>query len=61
LAVGYHAGLSGPRPALVAFLLMFAFSTVIMLIADLDQFQDGWLETNQESLRDTARAMQSLR
>ena len=61
LAVGYQAGLSGPRPSLVAFLLMFAFSTVIMLIADLDRFQGGWLETNQEALRDAARTMQSLR
>ena len=57
LAAGYQAGLSGPRPSLVTFLLMFAFSTVIMLIADLDSYQGGWLEANQGALRDAARAM----
>ena len=61
LAAGYQAGLSGPRPSLVTFLLMFAFSTVIMLIADLDSYQGGWLEANQGALRDAARAMQSAR
>ena len=61
LAVGCQAGLSGPRPSLVTFLLMFAFSTVIMLIADLDHFQGGWLETSQDALQDAERVMQSAR
>ena len=57
MAVGYQAGLAGPRPSLVAFLLMFAISAVIALIADLDNPQVGLLDADQQSLQDTARLL----
>ena len=32
-----------------------------MLIADLDRFQGGWLETSQEPLHDALRMLQTVR
>ena len=61
LAVGYQAGAAGPRPSMVTLLLAFAFSTVIMLIADLDHYRGGWLKSNQDALREAARRIHAVR
>jgi hypothetical protein len=50
VAVGYHFGLTGGGSFLVSLLLSFAFSTVILLIADLDRTQEGFLKINQQPM-----------
>ena len=57
MAVGYQAGLAGPRPSLVAFLLMFAVSAVIALIVDLNSPLVGLVEASQQALQDAARVL----
>ncbi len=60
MATGYQAGSSGPRPSLVTLLLILAFSIVIMLIADLDNYEGGWLQSSHAPLEDVGRMMQSV-
>jgi hypothetical protein len=57
-AVGYQAALTTSRrsPAMVG--LVFAFTIVLMLIADLDRGQDGLLRVSQRSMLDLQRSMQ---
>jgi hypothetical protein len=50
VAVGYHFGLTGGRSLLVTLLLSFAFSTVILLIADLDRAGEGLLKVSQQPM-----------
>jgi hypothetical protein len=56
--VGYSAGLSTTRRSPILFGLVFCFSVVILLIADLDRGQEGWLRVSQQALIDTQRSMQ---
>jgi hypothetical protein len=57
-AVGYQAGLTTTRrsPAMVA--LVFAFSMVLLMIADLDRGQEGLLQVGQQAMIDVQRSMQ---
>ena len=59
VAVGYQAGISGPRPSVVSLLLMLALSAVIALIVDLDRPGTGWLAVQQASLQDAAQMMRA--
>ncbi len=52
LSIGYQAGLSGSRRSVAAIALVVAFSGVIMLIADLDRPQRGFLRVNQQAMID---------
>ena len=57
LAIGYQSGLSGTRRSAAMGALAVAFAAIIMLIADLDRSQEGFLRTNQQSLLDLQRSM----
>lgn len=57
LAVGYHAGMMGSARLLPLTVLVLAFSTVVLLIADLDRPQQGFLRVSQEPLEDVAREL----
>jgi hypothetical protein len=56
-AVGYQCALSATRrsPAMLA--LILAFSVVLLLIADLDRGQEGWLRVSQQALIDLQKSM----
>jgi hypothetical protein len=59
LVVGYESGL-GRKPSVVLFVvLVLTFSTVIMLIADLDEPNAGLLQVIQQPLDDVHRTMQA--
>src|SRR5215510_2655763 len=57
---GYHEGMGGTRRSLAVFVLIFAFSMVLGLIADLDRPGRGLLEVNQQSMIDLQRNMNSF-
>jgi hypothetical protein len=56
-AMGYHAGLTSQKRSLAAFALVFAFSSVLFLIADLDRPGQGLLQVSQESMLDVKNSM----
>ncbi len=57
LAIGYQSGLSGSRRSAAMGALAIAFAAIIMLVADLDRPQEGFLRTNQQSMLDLQRSM----
>ena len=50
--MGYHAGLTGLHRRGSVALLTLAFSTVMMLIADLDRPQKGFIRVSQQAMLD---------
>lgn len=52
LTVGYQFSFASKHHILVALLLVVAFSTVIVLIADLDRGREGTLQVDQQALMD---------
>jgi hypothetical protein len=56
-AMGYEFGLTGARSWPVTILLMIVFTTVIMLIADLDRPQSGYVLVSQQALIDLLTRM----
>ena len=59
VSVGYQSGLSATRrsPAMLA--MVFAFAGVLLLIADLDRGQEGFLRVSQHALIDLQTSMQT--
>jgi len=51
-AMGYEMGMAGARSWAVTIFLVVVFSTVIMLIADLDRPQSGLVQVSQQPLID---------
>ncbi len=51
-ALGYEFGLTGTRNWTVTILLVVTFTTVLVLIADLDRPQSGLLQVSQQPLLD---------
>ena len=58
LMMGYQTGLSGKRRSLAVVALIIAFSSVLLLIADLDRPGEGMLSTSQEAMMDVRKSMQ---
>jgi hypothetical protein len=56
-SMGYHAGLRGARGSFSYLVLVFVFSIVIVLIADLDRPRQGLFKVNQQSLIDLKHKM----
>ena len=56
-AVGYQAGLTGSRRSPAILTLILAFSTVMMLIADLDNPLEGWLKVSQQAMIDVRNSL----
>jgi hypothetical protein len=52
IAIGYESGLTGVRNWAVTILLTVVFTTVIVLIADLDRPQTGLIQVSQQPLLD---------
>ena len=59
LAMGYQAGLGGSRRSAAVMGLAIAFAGIIMLIADLDRPQQGFVRVNQQAMVDLQRSMQA--
>lgn len=59
LSIGYQAGLSGSRRSVAATALVLAFSGVIMLIADLDRPEKGFLRISQQPMIDLQASMKA--
>jgi hypothetical protein len=57
-AMGYHSGLIGTSRSLVIIAVAFTFSVVIVLIADLDRSQQGFLKVSPQALIDVRQSMQ---
>jgi hypothetical protein len=58
IAVGYQFGLTGRRNLLIAAVLALAFSSVVLLIADLDRATEGALQVSQEPMLKLQEALQ---
>ncbi len=56
-AVGYQAGLQSGRRSPIVLVMVLAFATVMLLIADLDRPQRGLLRVSQQPMVDVLRAM----
>ncbi len=50
--LGYHEGLSDSRRSIAVLALVLAFSTVMLLIADLDRPREGMLQVSQQAMID---------
>jgi len=59
MSLGYQAGVSGSRRSVAIVCLAAAFSAVIVLIADLDRPQEGFLRVSQQPMVDLQRSMQT--
>ena len=57
-SMGYQAGLSATRRSPAMLLLVLAFAGVLLLIADLDRGQEGFLRVSQAAMTDLQRTMQ---
>jgi len=57
MVMGYHEGNAGTKRSLAVVALVVAFSTVLVLIADLDRPGQGWLQINQQALLDARKSM----
>jgi hypothetical protein len=58
-AIGYQAGLRDSRRSAATVCLVVAFAGLIMLIADLDTPQEGFLQTNQQAMLDLQRSIRA--
>jgi hypothetical protein len=55
--IGYHTGLGGRRRPLSTPAFALAFAAVILLIADLDRPQAGWIRVSQQSMVELRQSM----
>jgi hypothetical protein len=52
MAMGYQFGLTGEHSWPVTIMLVLVFTAVLLLIADLDRPQAGWLKVSQQAMID---------
>ena len=55
LAVGFYVGQNGKREWVATLVLITSFSTVLLLVADLDRPYQGFLRVSQKPMFDTAK------
>jgi hypothetical protein len=55
--VGYHGGLTKSRRSLVTVVLVMTFSAIMVLVADLDRPQEGFLTISQQAMTDVRNSM----
>ena len=58
-ALGYQEGLSGSRRSLAVLALALTFSSVMLLIADLDRPQEGLLRVSQRAMLDLRESLKN--
>jgi hypothetical protein len=59
--MGYHEGLTSSRHSLAVIALVLAFSTVLILIQDLDRPGQGLLRVSQQSMLDLRKSVSATR
>ena len=59
-AMGYHGGVAGPTRSPVMLTVTIALSVVILLIVDLDQPDEGWINVSQDAMLDLREALRTL-
>lgn len=57
-ALGFQFGISGGRRYQISFLLALCFSSILLLILDLDQPLDGSIKVSQEPLQNLKKSLQ---
>jgi hypothetical protein len=57
LEMGYQTGLSGRRRPLSVIPFALGFAAVILLVADLDRLQEGWLRVSQQPMIELLESM----
>lgn len=57
VAVGYYEGISNSRRSFALLVLVFTFSAILTLVADLDRPQEGFLTVSQQAMIDLRRMM----
>jgi hypothetical protein len=55
--MGYNAGISGARTLVTSFLLVLAFSSVLVLITELDRPRKTIIKINQQAMVDLQNSM----
>jgi hypothetical protein len=60
-AVGYQFGLSKQRKLLIHLLLALIFSSVVLLIADLDRATEGFVKVDQQPMLDLQKELNDAR
>ncbi len=58
-SMGYQSGLAAARRSPTMLLVVLAFAGVLLLIADLDRGQEGFLRVSHTAMTDLQRSMQS--
>jgi hypothetical protein len=61
LMLGFHSGITGQRDIIVTVVLIFIFSTIMLLIIDLDRSWAGFLRTSQQPMIDLVRSFGTFR
>ena len=56
---GYRAGIAGRRSVIATLTMVLAFSAVIVLIADLDRPQQGFIKVSQQAMVDLQTRLRS--
>lgn len=59
IQLGYHEGLTSNRQSLATIALVMTFSTVMLLIADLDRSHEGWLRVSQQGMIDLKKSFEA--
>jgi hypothetical protein len=59
--VGYHAGLTKSRRSPTIVVLVITFSVIMLLVADLDRPQEGFLRVSQQPMIDLRNTMNDAR
>ncbi len=59
LMVGYQTGLSGRRNFKVGIMVALAFSTVLLLVVDIDRAAEGYFKLNQQPMFELHKKMQA--
>jgi len=59
--LGYHSGISGKRNWIISMVLILVFSTIMLLVIDLDRPWDGLLTVSQQPMIDLVNSLISFR
>jgi hypothetical protein len=59
--VGYHGGLTKSTRSLTIVVLVITFSAIMLLVADLDRPQEGFMRVGQQPMIDLRNMMNDSR
>jgi hypothetical protein len=59
--LGFHSGINGKRDLIVTLVLILIFSSIMLLIIDLDRQWGGFLRVNQQPMKDLISSFKNFR